>query len=244
VKIQKWVLLGLMATVLLSWTPVAVASNVLFDCFGNPVVYWDGDYITRSESAYGGGFGPEGDILFYTPTEAGSFNQQVICNYSPIIASVHLWQPSPEPPPYTVTVPLFSNPFTTSFGYYITLDQSGPLRFTDLTWKVDMIKDGSETTIFSLSADADLITYGGTRSGHGEYSLGYISVLAEITYDEIGRGTGTVFYGPGWYADGTSTIDVTYIISMTGNVVPIPPTALLLGSGLLGLLGWRRFRKG
>lgn len=27
------------------------------------------------------------------------------------------------------------------------------------------------------------------------------------------------------------------------NLVPIPPTALLLGSGLLGLAGWRRFRK-
>lgn len=27
-------------------------------------------------------------------------------------------------------------------------------------------------------------------------------------------------------------------------VVPLPPTALLLGSGLLGLAGWRRFRKG
>ncbi len=28
-----------------------------------------------------------------------------------------------------------------------------------------------------------------------------------------------------------------------GSAVPIPPTALLLGSGLLGLMGWRRFRK-
>jgi type VI protein secretion system component Hcp len=30
---------------------------------------------------------------------------------------------------------------------------------------------------------------------------------------------------------------------MTVEVVPLPPTALLLGSGLLGLVGWRRFRK-
>ena len=28
-----------------------------------------------------------------------------------------------------------------------------------------------------------------------------------------------------------------------GSPVPIPPSALLLGSGLLGLVGWRRFRK-
>jgi hypothetical protein len=28
-----------------------------------------------------------------------------------------------------------------------------------------------------------------------------------------------------------------------GAPVPLPPTVLLLGSGLLGLVGWRRFRK-
>jgi hypothetical protein len=28
-----------------------------------------------------------------------------------------------------------------------------------------------------------------------------------------------------------------------GSAVPLPPTVLLLGSGLLGLAGWRRFRK-
>jgi hypothetical protein len=29
-----------------------------------------------------------------------------------------------------------------------------------------------------------------------------------------------------------------------GSPVPMPPSALLLGSGLLGLVGWRRFKKG
>jgi hypothetical protein len=29
-----------------------------------------------------------------------------------------------------------------------------------------------------------------------------------------------------------------------GSQVPLPPSAILLGSGLLGLAGWRRFRKG
>jgi hypothetical protein len=29
----------------------------------------------------------------------------------------------------------------------------------------------------------------------------------------------------------------------TANAVPLPPSALLLGSALLGLMGWRRFRK-
>jgi hypothetical protein len=33
-------------------------------------------------------------------------------------------------------------------------------------------------------------------------------------------------------------------VNISVNAVPIPPTVLLLGSGLLGLVGWRRFRKG
>jgi hypothetical protein len=31
--------------------------------------------------------------------------------------------------------------------------------------------------------------------------------------------------------------------NVQGSMVPLPPSALLLGSGLLGLAGWRRFRK-
>jgi hypothetical protein len=33
-------------------------------------------------------------------------------------------------------------------------------------------------------------------------------------------------------------------LQVTSQVVPVPPTIWLLGSGLLGLGGWRRFRKG
>jgi hypothetical protein len=36
----------------------------------------------------------------------------------------------------------------------------------------------------------------------------------------------------------------TYDTAVSFVIVPLPPTVLLLGSGLLGLVGWRRFRKG
>jgi hypothetical protein len=35
----------------------------------------------------------------------------------------------------------------------------------------------------------------------------------------------------------------TYTGTATATVVPVPPSAFLLGSGLLGLAGWRRLRK-
>ncbi|MFA5183660.1 MAG: hypothetical protein WC405_20315 [Syntrophales bacterium] len=46
------------------------------------------------------------------------------------------------------------------------------------------------------------------------------------------------FAGPNTYHIWTDLLPGTF-----GNAVPLPPGALLLGSGLLGLVGWRRFRK-
>lgn len=41
----------------------------------------------------------------------------------------------------------------------------------------------------------------------------------------------------------TGEIDTCYVTNDV-TVVPLPPTVLLFGSGLLGLVGWRRFRNG
>jgi len=54
---------------------------------------------------------------------------------------------------------------------------------------------------------------------------------------------GTDQQGPGYisyqfFAQSNATIELGDF-----NAVPLPPTVLLLGSGLLGLAGWRRFKK-
>jgi hypothetical protein len=43
---------------------------------------------------------------------------------------------------------------------------------------------------------------------------------------------------------GGDQVDLDNVRLNSSAVIPVPPTLLLLGSGLLGLGGWRRFRKG
>ena len=57
----------------------------------------------------------------------------------------------------------------------------------------------------------------------------------------------SVGWQPGWAVNFNDTFgwvwygtDGPYMMEVTGNAVPVPPSMLLLGSGLLGLVGWRR----
>lgn len=243
---RKGLFLGsLMVALVISWTSVALASTVGFDYTTLPYD-WHG---TSTIQTFGSGI----NTGFYsTPTKAGLFSQQVIesvsmpcyyrnIGYPDIMGS--FFDPGPYPSiPTNITMYMYSPTVT----YWVDIFQDGPLRFTDFAWEIKVLKDGTETTLFSLSANADLITgYGKSGLGNAYYDADVFSFPGELVYEEWG---GTMGY-PGWYAQGSGSVNFTYLVSMTGHViditapVPLPPTVFLLGSGLLGLAGWRRFRK-
>lgn len=233
-KRQKWLLLGLMVVLALSWAPPAQASCVYFEFYntGPGIVPIDQDYTTyniRVNGLYGGW------ALDGTPGAPGLFIQEGAI-HTLITASFLSFSPTPgeQGPPSIQPFPY--GPLTGFFRYYIALDQSQPLPFADLSWEAKMVKDGVETTIFSLSADADLITHGGIKGGFVTFDLGQISIPVSWTYvaDDLG-----------WWGSGSSETDLTFTISQTGHVVPVPSSLVIFASGLVGLggLGWRKMTR-
>ena len=75
-------------------------------------------------------------------------------------------------------------------------------------------------------------------------------ILATIWFDSIGIGTSTLTLaeGPGGLSDGTGSVqlDVGPINSSSATVdsnpIPEPGTVLLMGTGTMGLLAWRRWK--
>jgi hypothetical protein len=72
---------------------------------------------------------------------------------------------------------------------------------------------------------------------------GSMSGVFDVTVGDIigiSLAAGGDMDGYGWYE---SSCGASFSLTGFGFQAPVPPTVLLLGSGLLGLAGWRRFRK-
>jgi hypothetical protein len=109
---------------------------------------------------------------------------------------------------------------------------SGTAPWSNSLWGTN----GSYTIYYSTASGLNAVI------GAGTYWLELSSSTAtggSIIYWDQNNGSSTAYSNSSPSAIGSEAFAV-YGFSN----VPVPPSALLLGSGLLGLAGWRRFRKG
>lgn len=179
-----------------------------------------------------------------SPTKAGLFSQQV--NLTTSFGASGNYAAAEEYAPF----PSGSYESSTSVRgaasviYEIWLDQSGPLHFTSLSWEAKLLNDdGSTTTLFTMSAAADLISSGGKETRETGFDFPYVTipVLQQESFDFFTY----IDQRYGWHDwSYTSILDEraykTVTLSVTGYVidttaVPIPSALLLVGSGLIRL---------
>jgi hypothetical protein len=115
----------------------------------------------------------------------------------------------------------------------------------NLGWGFSETSVSATTFLLQTLGTTDLII--GASGGGGTYSNANSSIAGSGPHNPLLSQTADFFlYVPG--VDSTTGVGaVTFSFGTScGNditVAPIPPAALLLGSGLLGLVGLRRFRK-
>jgi hypothetical protein len=93
--------------------------------------------------------------------------------------------------------------------------------YDQAAWSVTLYVNNSSFPMTGLLGDGWEYTLIGSNPSFGEYFSGVIDNV--FFFDEA--------------------LTAAQIENIRVNGVPLPPSALLLGSGLLGLVGWRKLRK-
>ncbi|MHB9072372.1 MAG: hypothetical protein ACYC6G_02485 [Desulfobaccales bacterium] len=119
---------------------------------------------------------------------------------------------------------------------YSRLQQQGPGYVDNVTWSIKYSTDGEEWH------NAGSITPGPEyfEGALGDFSLDEVydgSLIIPITWVDCGE--------QGYSAAGNTSLGVMLCVTQTVHVAsaPLPPALLLVGSGLLGLAGLRKFRQ-
>jgi hypothetical protein len=117
-------------------------------------------------------------------------------------------------------------------SYHASTDPSqvflGTIQTTDTYGTLELQRTGTSVSALVIHPD------GTTTSIYTFPDFGTLDVLIALSLVQTQDHSS---FGP--MACSFDNLSVT-----ADNIVPLPPSVLLLGSGLLGLVGWRRFRKG
>ena len=161
--------------------------------------------------------------------------------------------PNPPPPalPYVSAIITADNGLTgttTLSGVFpVTVGHTGGLYSIEGKYGSHGGVDDNGKYIFQMVLPGNWSTACTTPTS-GEHQLVHINPLWTIDTDWSFVGGYTTFSAhiDPYFNDpppGTHRYDIGLDFIIYGAPVPVPPSMLLLGSGLLGLAGWRRFRK-
>jgi hypothetical protein len=140
---------------------------------------------------------------------------------------------------------------TTALSGVIPNQQNG-FGTLSFSYPVNGIQNGSPDGIAlvnPINAVIQFLSYEGTFTAVGGAANGLLSTdigVAESGTTPVGyslqlMGVGTSYADFSWSTEAPNSFGA---INTGQTFVPVPASVLLMGSGLLGLAGWRRFRKG
>jgi hypothetical protein len=175
------------------------------------------------------------------------------------------WAGSPSTNPYTASMQITGGPQDIGEKQWWTLqfnnwDGNGVLETSLIRATEDAVYlNGSAIPHFQTGAPGLSWTDEGGRSvriAAVDDSFATFTGVYRLEIDDYSDGTlyqtlkeywkpGVGFLGevvPRSY-NGTDLFRTTYMTAYSTSAVPVPPSLLLLGSGLIGLLGFRRFRR-